>query len=121
MSSCRATNAKRWTGERVFANPPYSRETTGRAIWKAHQAVQLEGCPLAVLLIPARTEHSAWHDVSFRYGYAIRFLRGRLRYTDPRTRRAAEHGAPHGSAVVIFEPIPWRRVWPSDRWRTVQA
>ena len=52
-----------------------------------------------VLLIPARTDTSYFHN--YIYGKAeIRFLRGRLRFTDEDGRRA--DAAPFPSMVVIY-------------------
>ena len=66
-------------GGAVFCNPPYGREI--------------------VLLIPARTDTSYFHD--HIYGKAeIRFVRGRLRFTDEEGNAADP--APFPSMVVIY-------------------
>lgn len=83
-------------GGAVFCNPPYGRET-GKWVRKAYEEAQ-NGTTI-VLLIPARTDTSYFHD--YIYGHAeIRFIRGRLRFED-------ENGtvyppAPFPSMVVIY-------------------
>ena len=66
-------------GGAVFCNPPYGREI-GKWVQKAHEeAIAGGGYPI-VLLIPARTDTSYFHD--HIYGKAeIRFVRGRLCFT----------------------------------------
>ena len=68
--------AQDWTGHRVFCNPPY-----GSAIrhWvkKCHDEAQ-KGT-LVVMLIPARTDTSYFHDYILHKA-EIRFVRGRLRF-----------------------------------------
>lgn len=84
-------------GGAVFCNPPYGREI-GKWVKKAFEESQHINFPI-VLLIPARTDTSYFHD--YIYGKAdIRFIRGRLRFTD-------EYGnsfepAPFPSMVVIY-------------------
>lgn len=87
-----------WSGYgAVFCNPPYGREI-GKWVKKAYE--ESKHCPdPIVLLIPARTDTSYFHD--FIYGKAqIRFVRGRLRFVDDR----GEPGdaAPFPSMVVIY-------------------
>lgn len=83
-------------GGAVFCNPPYGRET-GKWVRKAWEEAQ-KGTTI-VLLIPARTDTTYFHN--FIYGQAeIRFVRGRLRFTD-------EDGIPYQTApfpsmVVIY-------------------
>lgn len=65
-------------GGAVFCNPPYGREV-GKWVRKAYEEAQ-RGATV-VLLIPARTDTTYFHD--YIYGRAeIRFVRGRLRFTD---------------------------------------
>lgn len=83
-------------GGAVFCNPPYGREI-GKWVKKAYEE---SGCGLPiVLLIPARTDTSYFHN--YIYGKAeIRFIRGRLRFTDEKGNAAAP--APFPSMVVIY-------------------
>ena len=89
--------AQEWTGRVCWMNPPYGREI-GNWVRKAYEA-SLQGATV-VCLIPSRTDTAWWHEWAMRG--EIRFLRGRLRFTD-------EEGTPQGSApfpsaVVIFRP-----------------
>ncbi len=83
-------------GGAVFCNPPYGREI-GKWVRKAYEEAQ-SGITV-VLLIPARTDTSYFHE--YIYGKAeIRWVRGRLRFED-------EDGtvyppAPFPSMVVVY-------------------
>lgn len=82
-----------WGGYRVFCNPPY-----GRALPAWVEKCYREGCKdntLVVLLIPARTDTSYFHDF-IQHRAEIRFIRGRLKFGDSKT------GAPFPSMIVIF-------------------
>ena len=80
----------------VFCNPPYGRQL-GKWVRKAWQEAQTG--QTIVLLIPARTDTAYFHD--FIYGKAeIRFLRGRLHFTDEA--RNAGGRAPFPSMVVVY-------------------
>lgn len=52
---------------------------------------------LVVMLIPARTDTSYFHDYIYHKA-EIRFIRGRLKFGD------AKQSAPFPSMVVIFRP-----------------
>ena len=83
-------------GGTVFCNPPYGREI-GKWVRKAYTEA-LKGVK-SVLLIPARTDTSYFHD--YIYGKAeIRFLRGRLRFEDENG--TASNPAPFPSMIVVF-------------------
>lgn len=80
----------------VFCNPPYGRQL-GKWVRKAWYEAQTG--QTIVLLIPARTDTAYFHD--FIYGKAeIRFLRGRLCFTDE-AGNAANY-APFPSMVVVY-------------------
>lgn len=82
--------AQSWDGEIVFCNPPYGREIRNW-VEKAHNTKGL-----VVLLIPARTDTSYFHD--YIYGKAeIRFIRGRLKFG------GSKNSAPFPSMVVIYK------------------
>ena len=87
--------AQDWSGERVFCNPPYGRKI---AAWvkKCHDEAQ-KGA-LVVMLIPARTDTSYFHDYIYHKA-EIRFVRGRLKFGN------AEQGAPFPSMVVIYNNV----------------
>ena len=83
-------------GGAVFCNPPYGREI-GKWVQKAFEEAH-GGYPI-VLLIPARTDTAYFHD--YIYGKAeIRFIRGRLRFTDDDGNAADP--APFPSMLVIY-------------------
>lgn len=89
--------AQSWdVGGAVFCNPPNGREI-GKWVRKSFEEAQA-GFPI-VLLIPARTDTAWFHD--YIYGKAeIRFLRGRLRFTDEDGNAADP--APFPSMVVVY-------------------
>lgn len=80
----------------VFCNPPYGREI-GKWVKKAYEE-SLSGITI-VLLIPARTDTSYFHD--YIYGKSeIRFIRGRLKFTD--VDGTPSDPAPFPSMLVIY-------------------
>lgn len=90
--------AQSWDkGGAVFCNPPYGRHI-GKWVKKAYDESAKIHYPV-VLLIPARTDTTYFHD--YIYGKAeIRFIRGRLHFTD-------DDGVPGGCApfpsmIVIY-------------------
>ena len=84
-------------GGAAFCNPPYGREI-GKWVKKAFEEARGGGYPV-VLLIPARTDTAYFHD--YIYGKAeIRFIRGRLRFTDADGN--VDGPAPFPSMVVIY-------------------
>lgn len=93
--------AHSWDNDRVFCNPPYGRQIS-KWVKKAS-----ESRGLVVMLIPARTDTSYFHDYIYNNKRAeIRFLRGRLKF---RNRVIAEDAdrdalspAPFPSMVVVF-------------------
>lgn len=84
-------------GGAVFCNPPYGREI-GKWVKKAYMEAAKINYPI-VLLIPARTDTSYFHD--YIYGKAeIRFIRGRLRFGNDQG--IAADPAPFPSMIVIY-------------------
>ena len=84
-----------WKNERVFCNPPYGKEI-GDWVKKCYEEV-LDGCELAVMLIPARTDTKYFHNYIYKKATEIRFIKGRLKFGD------AKNSAPFPSMVVIFK------------------
>ncbi len=82
-----------WSGEVVFCNPPY-----GNALkdWvkKCHDEGNKENTTV-VMLIPARTDTSYFHDYIYHKA-EIRFIRGRLKFGD------SKNSAPFPSMIVIY-------------------
>lgn len=80
-------------GYRVFCNPPYGRDLK-RWVEKAYR----EGCKdntLVVLLIPARTDTTFFHDF-IMHRSEIRFISGRLRFN------GHTENAPFPSMIAVF-------------------
>lgn len=84
-------------GGAVFCNPPYGRQL-GMWVKKAYEESQKMAWPV-VLLIPARTDTSYFHE--YILGKAsIRFLRGRIRFL--REDGSRGDAAPFPSMVVVY-------------------
>lgn len=85
---------KSWKGERVFCNPPYGRKIS---YWvkKCYDENKFNNT-FIVMLIPARTDTSYFHDYIY-HKQEIRFIRGRLKFND------GKNPAPFPSMVVIFK------------------
>lgn len=82
-------------GQTVFCNPPY-----GRAIkdWvKKSSDESAKPHTTVVMLIPARTDTSYFHDYIYnKPNVEVRFVRGRLKFGD------GQNSAPFPSMVVVF-------------------
>lgn len=83
-----------WQGETVFCNPPY-----GKAIknWvkKCYEESRKPNTTV-VMLIPARTDTTYFHDYIYKKAKEIRFIRGRLKFGN------LKNSAPFPSMVVVF-------------------
>lgn len=94
-----------WAGETVFCNPPYGRSV---GIW-IHKCLD-ESCEIGtivVMLIAGRPDTKAWQDTILPYATEIRWVRGRIKFTDEdgnpkRDAKGRAVGAPFPSAVVVF-------------------
>lgn len=86
-----------WHG-RVFCNPPYGRELK-RWVKKAYEESQKDHNELIVLLIPARTDTTYWHEYIFDKA-EIHFLKGRLKFE---VNGKATNPAPFPSALIIYK------------------
>lgn len=92
-----------WKGERVFCNPPYSKNQIGLWLEKATVG-KLDDGTFSVFLIPARTDTRWFHyyiwDKYYHRPYIyieqLRFLKGRLKFGD------SKNSAPFPSMIVIF-------------------
>lgn len=88
--------AQDWTGEIVYCNPPYGRNSLPRWIKKCHD--EAEKGVTVVMLIPARTDTRAFHR--YIYGKAeIRFIQGRIRFG---AGGICKNAAPFPSMIAIF-------------------
>ena len=81
-----------WAGETVYCNPPYGREMPK---WIKKCSDHAKNGGTAVMLIPARTDTKAFHELIYKKA-EIRFLRGRVKFNN------YKWNAPFPSMVVIF-------------------
>ena len=85
---------KNWgRNKKVFVNPPYGKDIK-KWIKKAYEESRQHGS-IVVMLIPARTDTSYWHEYCMKAA-EIYFVKGRLKFGD------AKNAAPFPSAVVVF-------------------
>lgn len=82
---------KSWNGHTVFCNPPYSNIKAW--VKKCHD--EWNKNTTIVLLIPARTDTSYFHDYIYHQADLI-FIRGRLHFND------SKNAAPFPSMLCIF-------------------
>ena len=82
-----------WRGEIVVCNPPYGRDLS-KWVAKAYTET-LSGATLVVMLIPARTDTSYFHDYIYKK-HEVRFIRGRLHFNESKC------AAPFPSMVVVM-------------------
>lgn len=82
-----------WSKDIVFMNPPYGGHA-GLWIKKAYE--ESKKGAVIVCLIVSSTDRSYWHDYIFPHASEIRFLRGRIRFSE------AESTAPFASAIIVF-------------------
>ena len=87
--------AQSWFEERVWCNPPYGLAQR-RFIEKA---ARMEA-DVAVLLLPARPDTTAWHDWIFPFAEG-RFVRGRIAFINPDTELQSRAVFP--SAIAIWK------------------
>ena len=98
---------KPWHG-RVFCNPPHARalgDLVGPWMHKALGELKAGRCEVVVMLVPAKTDLSWWHDVVMPAAHEVRFIRGRLAFE---RRTAAPNKATFGSAVVVLRKTKQR-------------
>lgn len=86
--------SKSWEGETVFCNPPYGRQIGD---WVRKCAEESKHAKV-VMLIPARTDTSYFHDFIYRKA-KVRFIRGRLKFE---MGGVAASSAPFPSMIVEF-------------------
>jgi site-specific DNA-methyltransferase (adenine-specific) len=88
--------AQDWQGYTVFCNPPYGRAI---AAWvkKCYEESRKPNTTV-VMLIPARTDTSYFHDYIYHKADDIRFIRGRLKFG------GSNNSALFPSMVVVFNP-----------------
>ena len=90
-------NALLSSEKNYWETPPYGRELR-KWVKKAYEESLEKHDGYIVLLIPARTDTSYWHD--FIFGKAqINFLRGRIKFE---LHGESKDAAPFPSALVIY-------------------
>lgn len=89
-----------WGSEIVFINPPYGREIS-KWVKKAYEE-SIKGA-LCVMLIPARTDTSYWHNYIFGKASDIRFLRGRIKFE--KQDGTTMGSAPFPSAIIVWDVL----------------
>jgi phage N-6-adenine-methyltransferase len=85
-----------WKGKTCFVNPPYGRQQT-KWIEKALR----EKDSLCVFLIPARVDTRLWQDIIFKHANRICFIKGRIKFVNPKTRKK-DNPSTFPSALVLF-------------------
>ncbi len=81
-----------WNGS-VWCNPPYGR-TIGRWLAKGRREAERGSAEVVVMLVPARTDTSYWHEHVMRAD-EVRLVAGRLCFS-------GGDNAPFPCAVVVF-------------------
>ena len=89
--------ARPWSSDKgiVYCNPPYGREL---ALWARKLVSEVKSGRVreAALLVPARTDTSAFHTWIGGEASAIAFLKGRIRF------RGAPAGAPFPTLIAYY-------------------
>ena len=83
-----------WEGETVFCNPPYGRaikDWVKKACYESRKPYTT-----VVLLIPARTDTTYFHEYIYHVAKEIRFIKGRLKFG------GSKNSAPFPSMVAVF-------------------
>jgi DNA N-6-adenine-methyltransferase (Dam). len=90
----------KWGGlGNIFCNPPYDTKIQNAIFKKAYEESQKENVGTIVLLVPARTDTTRWHNYVF--GKAkVRFLKGRLKFE---VNGIGSDPAPFPSALIIYQ------------------
>lgn len=105
-----------WLGLRGFCNPPYSNGLQNKFTKKAYEETVGTDylCPLAVFLIPSRTDKVVWYKYILGKAKRVIFIKGRLIF------KGCKDCAPFPSAIIewgewdvgqtdtIYETLDWR-------------
>lgn len=82
-----------------YVNPPYGRH---QILWvKKAIAEYLRDCE-SILLIPSRTDTKLWSDWIFPTAKAVCFVKGRIKFVDPATRKQTKNPSTFPSALVYY-------------------
>jgi site-specific DNA-methyltransferase (adenine-specific) len=84
----------------IFVNPPYSRlKTTSKGLgWIEKCHIEAVGGAHVVILIPARTGTSWFHDIILANNHRVIFIRGRIKFV------GSASGAPFDSVFIEMRP-----------------
>ena len=86
-----------WGGNTVWLNPPYGREL-GKWVKKSYEESKKPNTTV-VILIPARTDTSYWHNYVMKAS-DIFYIKGRLKFLNKE--KGSKNSAPFPSAIVVF-------------------
>ena len=89
--------SKDWNERVVFVNPPYGREIK-QWVKKSKEENEKHNNTI-ILLIPARTDTSYWHEYIFPRYNEIHFIKGRIKFL---TDEGESQSAPFPSCLVVF-------------------
>lgn len=87
-----------WGSHVVWLNPPYGETIGGLATWIKKAVDAANRGATVVMLIPARTNTTWFHDYCLARG-EVRFIKGRPKFG------GAKHGLPQPLCFVIFRPL----------------
>lgn len=94
-----------WDNDVVFMNPPYGGNTNK---WIRKAWIESKKGATVVCLIVSSTDRSYWHKYIFPYASQIRFLRGRLKFSNTKFSNT-KSTAPFASAIIVFGDISYNR------------
>ena len=89
----------------TFVNPPYSnlKSTKKSGIgWIEKSHLEAQKGKTIVLLIPARTDTTWFHDIILANNYQVRFMKGRTKFINKETGKV-EGTAPFPTMVVVMK------------------
>ena len=90
-----------WANERVFMNPPYSRDLLKHFIKKAYEESEFNNA-LVVALIPSRTDTEYFHKYITKAKEII-FVKGRIKFL---SNGVEQQAAPFPSMIVVWNKTP---------------
>jgi site-specific DNA-methyltransferase (adenine-specific) len=86
-------------GRRVWVNPPFGTKGNGSLKqWVTRAYEQSRKGNLVVILIPARTNTTWFHDICLTHG-EVRFIKGRPKFG------GAKHGLPWPLCLIVFNGL----------------
>lgn len=88
-----------WNNETVFVNPPYGKDIK-HWVKKCYEEHKKHNITI-VMLIPARTDTTYFHEYIYKKCNEIRFLKGRVKFIDENGN--VQSSAPFPSMVVVYK------------------